>query len=126
MKPGARPPLHSTRLLDQLRKRIRYCHYSLKTEKAYVFWAERYIRFHGMRHPREMGSIEVQSFLTHLATKGRCAPSTHKQALAALLFLHKEILALDLPWMQELGRPQSCVTRRFFTGHALNRPHEPV
>jgi hypothetical protein len=56
MNPGAKPTLHSMRLMDQLRERIRYCHYSLKTEKAYVFWAKRYIRFHGLRHPRDMGS----------------------------------------------------------------------
>jgi integron integrase len=107
MESSSRPPFQSTRLLDQLRERIRYCHYSLKTEKAYVYWVRRYIRFHGLKHPREMGPVEVQSFLTDLATNGKCAPSTHKQALAALLFLYREILSLDLPWMHELGRPQT-------------------
>jgi hypothetical protein len=85
LKSDARPPLRSVRLIDQLRERIRYCHYSLKTEKAYVHWGERYIRFHGLRHPREMGPNEVDSFLHDLVNKRRCAPSTHKQALAAIL-----------------------------------------
>jgi hypothetical protein len=60
------------------------CHYSLKTEKAHVFWAKRYIRFHRLRHPPDMGKAEVESFLTDLATVRKCAPSTHKQALAAI------------------------------------------
>jgi integron integrase len=106
MRSAAHPPLRSVRLIDQLRERIRYCHYSLKTEKAYVHWAKRYIRFHGLRHPREMGAVEVESFLNDLVNERRCAPSTHKQALAAILFLYKEILNVDLPWMQELRRPR--------------------
>ena len=107
MKPGARPPLVSVRLLDQLRERIRYCHYSVKTERAYVHWVRRYIRFHKLRHPREMGGAEVQGFLTHLATAGRCAPSTHRQALSALLFLYRQVLELDLPWLAEIGHPRA-------------------
>lgn len=107
MKSALRPVLHSHRLLDQLRERIRYCHYSLKTEKAYVFWARRYIRFHGIRHPRELGEAEVKSFLTDLAVNRHASASTHKQALAALLFLYREVLDLDLPWMHEIGRPRS-------------------
>jgi integrase len=106
MQSDARPPLRSARLIDQLRERIRYCHYSLKTEKAYVHWARRYIRLHRLRHPREMGSVEVESFLNDLVNKRRCAASTHKQALAAILFLYREILDIDLPWMQELKRPR--------------------
>jgi site-specific recombinase XerD len=103
--PSARPPLRAVRLIDQLRERIRYCHYSIKTEIAYVYWVRRYIRFHKLRHPREMGSREVEAFLTHLVNDARCATSTHKQALAALLFLYREILNVDLPWMQQLKRP---------------------
>ena len=68
MKPGTPPPLKSVRLLDQMRERIRYCHYSLRTEQAYLFWVRRFIRFHRLRHPRSMGSAEVQAFLSHLAT----------------------------------------------------------
>lgn len=109
MKPGASPPLRSVRLLDQLRERIRYCHYSLSTEQAYLFWVRRFILFHRLRHPRSMGSLEIQAFLTHLATERHVAPSTHKQALAALLFLYRQVLNIELPWMQEIGRPKSPV-----------------
>jgi len=105
----SRPRLHSLRLLDQLRERIRYCHYSLKTEKAYLYWTRRFIRFHNMRHPREMGVEEVKSFLADLAVNKHAAASTHKQALAALLFLYREVLDSDLPWMYEIGRPRSPV-----------------
>ena len=102
-----RLPLRSTRLLDQLRERIRYCHYSLRTEQAYVFWVRRFIRFHGMRHPREMGGLEVERFLTDLATRKHVAPSTHKQALSAILYLYREVLSIELPWMGAIGRPQA-------------------
>jgi integron integrase len=109
MKPGMRPPLRSVRLLDRIRERIRYCHYSLRTEQAYLFWARRFIRFHRLRHPRDLGSAEVEAFLTHLATERHVAPSTHKQALAALLFLYRQVLDVELPWMQQIGRPKSPV-----------------
>jgi integron integrase len=107
MNTGARPRFHSTRLLDQLREAIRYRHRALKTEKAYLYWVRRFIRFHGLRHPRDMGAVEVEAFLIDLATTRKCAPSTHKQALAALLFLYREVLSLDLPWMQNIGRPMT-------------------
>src|SRR5262249_33029806 len=105
MKIG-RPKLRSIWLLDQLRERIGYCHYSLRTEQAYVFWVRRFIRFHELRHPREMGAPEVEAFLTHLATARSVAPSTHKQALAAVLFLYRQVLDIDLPWLQEIARPK--------------------
>ena len=97
--------LHATRLLDQLRERLRYLHYSLRTEQAYVYWVRFFVRFHGLRHPREMGRPEVESFLTMLATERHVSASTHRQALSALLFLYKEVIAQDLPWLQEIGRP---------------------
>jgi Phage integrase, N-terminal SAM-like domain len=75
-------------LLDQLREHIRYAHYSLRTEKAYVYWVRFFIRFHGLRRPREMGAREVQSFLSSLANERGVAPSTHRQALAAILYLY--------------------------------------
>ncbi len=103
------PVLQSTRLLDQLREQVRYLHYSLKTEKAYVYWARFFIRWHGrhgaMRHPRDMGQAEVQAFLTMLANERQVSPATHRQALNALLFLYKQVLGQDLPWMQAIGRP---------------------
>jgi integron integrase len=90
-----------------MRARIRYKHYSLRTEKAYIFWVRRFIQFHGLKHPRTMGSPEVERFLTHLATEAKVAPSTHKQALAAVLFLYREVLGINLPWMGEIGRPRT-------------------
>jgi integron integrase len=109
MNTGVRPRFQSTRLLDQMREAIRYRHYSLKTEKAYLYWVRCFIRFHGLTHPRDMGAVEVEAFLSDLAITKKCAPSTHKQALAALLFLYREVLTLDLPWMQNLGRPTTPV-----------------
>jgi site-specific recombinase XerD len=95
------------RLLDQMRERIRYKHYSLRTEKAYLFWVRRFIRFHDLRHPKSMGSAEIERYLAHLATVKMVSPSTHKQALAAILFLYREVLGIDLPWMGEIGRPRT-------------------
>ncbi len=103
------PVFHSTRVLDQLRERIRYLHYSLQTEKAYVYWARFFIRWHGrngqMRHPRLMGQPEVEAFLTMLASERQVSPATHRQALNAILFFYKEVLGQDLPWMHSIGRP---------------------
>ena len=80
------PPLHATRLLDQLRERIRYLHYSFQTEKTYVYWARFFIRWHGrnggMRHPRDMGQPEVEAFLSMLANERQVSPSTHRPPLA--------------------------------------------
>jgi site-specific recombinase XerD len=88
-----RPP----RLLDQVRAKLRLLHYAIRTEEAYVDWIRRFILFHRKRHPREMGAIEVEAFLTHLAVHGRVAASTQNQALAALLFLYQEVLEVELP-----------------------------
>lgn len=100
-----KPTRLPTRLLDRLRERARYLHYSLRTEKAYLYWARFFIRWHGMRHPREMGAAEVQAFLGMLATQRHVSPSTHNQALSALLFLYREVLGIQLPWLQDLQRP---------------------
>lgn len=102
---GRRAP--PPRLMDQVRQRIRYKHYSLRTEKAYLFWVRRYIQFHGMRHPKSMTGVDVERFLTHLATVSKVSASTHKQALAAILFLYREVLGLELPWMGDIGRPRT-------------------
>jgi integron integrase len=93
------------RLLAQVVERVRYLHYSLRTEQAYVAWIRQFIRWHGLRHPREMGAPEVEAFLAHLANERRVSVATHRQALSALLFLYREVLGLKLPWLQELGRP---------------------
>ena len=92
------------RLLEQYRERLRVKHYSLRTEEAYLHWVRRFIYFHGKRHPRELGGPEVESFLSHLASAGRVAPSTQNQALAALLFLYREVLVKELPWMDGIVR----------------------
>jgi integron integrase len=104
------PPLQAVKLLDQLRERIRYLHYSRRTEEAYVYWVRAFIRWHGLRHPAEMGGPEVEAYLTYLAGERSLAPSSHRQALSALLFLYGKVLGVSLPWMNDIGRPQ--VTRR--------------
>lgn len=106
MKPR-KPVLHSVRLLDQVKERIRYLHYSLNTEKVYLHWVKFFIRWHGVRHPREMGAPEVEAFLTMLATERKVSASTHNQALSALLFLYREVLDIDLPWLENINRPSS-------------------
>ena len=92
------------KLLDQVRDRIRVKHYSIRTETQYVQWIKRFILFHGKRHPQEMGTAEVEAFLTHLAVDGHVSASTQNQALSALLFLYKEVLAIDLPWLNNVVR----------------------
>lgn len=91
-------------LIGEVQRRLRVKHYSLRTEQAYLYWIRRYIRTNGMRHPREMDGRQVEAFLTVLATKDRVAPSTQNQALSALLFLYREVLALELPWMENVVR----------------------
>lgn len=104
---SARPPLQATRLLDQLRERIRYLHYSLRTEKTYVYWVRSFVHWHKLRHPVEMGKTEVEAYLTFLACRRGVAAATHRQALSALLFLYKEVLGIELPWLDEIGRPKA-------------------
>jgi integron integrase len=94
------------RLMDQVRECLRYKHYSLATEKLYVYWIRFFIRWSGLRHPKEMGAPEVEAFLSMLTNERNISPSTHRQALSALLFLYKEVLKISLPWMMEIGRPK--------------------
>lgn len=105
---GERPKSErpAPRLLDRVREQIRYLHYSLRTEHAYVHWIKAFIHFHGLRHPASMGAGEVEAFLSHLANQQRVAASTHRQALSALVFLYRQVLQQELPWMNELGRPK--------------------
>ena len=79
-------------LLTQMRSALRSRHYSVRTEKAYCLWAKRYIRYHGLRHPAELGEPEINAFLTHLAVERQVSASTQNQALAALLFLYRHVL----------------------------------
>ena len=92
------------RLLDDVRARIRRLGLAIRTEEAYVGWIRRFILASGKRHPREMGSIEVERFLTGLAVHGQVSASTQNQALSALLFLYRQVLDIDLPWMDDICR----------------------
>lgn len=93
--PTAQNDSHPPRLLDQLRAAIRRRGYSLATEKNYVYWTRFYIHWHALKHPKDMGAQEVESFLSMLATARDCSPSTQRQALAALLFLYKQVLDMQ-------------------------------
>ncbi len=84
------------KLLDIVRDKIRFKHYSLSTEKTYLFWIKQYIVFHGKKHPKELGKVEIEDFLTYLATKKRVAPTTQNQAFSALLFLYREVLGIEM------------------------------
>ena len=85
-----------------MRAEIRVRHYSIRTEETYVDWARRFIRFHHKRHPREMGAEEVRDFLSHLAVERHVAASTQNQAKSALLFLYRDVLHIELPWLEEV------------------------
>jgi len=92
------------KLLNEVRDTIRVKHDSIRTETQYVHWIKRFILFHGKRHPQDMGAAEVEAFLTHLAVEGSVSASTQNQALSALLFLYREVLGIDLPWMVTMVR----------------------
>lgn len=98
------PQERSPKLLDQVREAIRTRHYSLRTEKTYVQWVKRFIIFHKKRHPRDMGEKEVSQFLSALAVQQHVSASTQNQALSALLFLYREVLGQEFPWLQDLVR----------------------
>jgi len=90
-----------------VRDRLRVKHYSLRTETQYIQWVRRFILFHGKSHPRDMGATEVEAFLTHLAVEGQVAAFTQNQALSALLFLYREVLGMDLPWLEGVVRAKA-------------------
>ncbi len=92
------------KLLDRVRGQMRVRHMKWSTEKAYVGWIRRYILFHGKRHPAEMGPKEISAFLTHLATKEQVSASTQNQALCALVFLYKHVLAQSVGELEDLVR----------------------
>lgn len=98
------PAANSPKLLDVVRDRIRVKHYSIRTETQYVQWIRRFILFHGKKHPRDMGAPEVEAFLTHLAVEGNVAAATQNQALSALLFLYRDVLDVELPWLDNVTR----------------------
>ena len=92
------------KLLDQVRGRTRALHYSIRTEESYTYWIRAFIRYHGLRHPRDMGVAEVEAWLTSLAVDGKVAASTQNQALSAVLFLYREVLGEELPWVTDVIR----------------------
>ncbi len=100
-------------LLDKVRYLMRARHYSSSTERTYIHWIKHYIMFHNVKHPIEMGAAEVSAFLTHLAVEKQVSSSTQNQALHALLFLYKEVLVVNLPWLNDIVR-------------AKEREHVPV
>jgi integron integrase len=95
------------RLLDQVRARIRFKHYSIRTEQAYIDWIRRFIKFNRNRHPVDLSSRDVEQFLTHLASVGHVAASTQNQAQSALLFLYREVLSRELPWLDGVVRAKT-------------------
>lgn len=84
------------KLLDVVREKIRFKHYSMSTEKTYVHWIKCYIFFHNKKHPIEMGKVEIEQYLTSLAIESKVSPTTQNQAFSAILFLYKEILGVDM------------------------------
>jgi site-specific recombinase XerD len=93
-----------TKLLDRVRFVIRTKHFSIRTEEAYVKWIRRYILFHQKQHPSLLGKAHVEAYLTHLAVKRLISASTQNQALAAILFLYREVLNVELPWLDNVIR----------------------
>jgi len=94
--------VQAPKLLDRMRTHLRTRHYSIRTEQAYLDWARRFILYHSKRHPQEMGAPEVEAFLSHLAVDRQVSASTQNQAKAAILYLYKQVLAIDLPWLDEV------------------------
>ncbi|PKO49046.1 MAG: integron integrase [Betaproteobacteria bacterium HGW-Betaproteobacteria-4] len=98
------PVAQQPRLLDQVRARICVLHYSRSTEKTYIHWILDFIRFSDRRHPKDMGAQEVEAYLSHLATDRDVAGGTQNQAMHAILFLYKQVLGIDLPWLDGVTR----------------------
>ena len=101
--PGSKPK----KLLDQTRDVLRLKHYSLRTERSYCDWIERFIRFHRLRHPKDMGASEITDFLTHLARIGNVSAATQNQALSALLFLYQQVLKQEVGWINDVERARA-------------------
>lgn len=96
--------MEQPKLLDRMRGVLRARHYSIRTEEAYVQWAKRYILFHRKKHPSAMGAAEINEYLTWLAVERHVSASTQSQALAGILFLYRDVLGEEVPWLTELVR----------------------
>jgi integron integrase len=95
-------------LLAVAREKMRTRHFALRTERAYLQWLRRYLSFHNRKHPREVGAVGVEQFLTHLAVVRKVSAATQKQALQALLFLYGQVLGMKLPWLENVTRANSA------------------
>src|SRR5215213_4004738 len=93
-----------SQLLKQVRAAVRTRHYSIRTEEAYLRWIREYILFFEKRHPAELEAADVSAFVSHLAVERKVAASTQTQALSALLFLYREVLALPIGWVDDVER----------------------
>ena len=91
-------------LFEVVRNKIRVKHYSIRTEKTYIYWIKSYLQFHSLQHPRELGASQIEAFLTHLAVDRKVSASTQIQALSALLFLYKVVLEIELPYLDDVTR----------------------
>ena len=120
-----------TKLLDQMRHILRLKHLSIRTEKAYVQWAKRFILFHHKRHPADMGAPEIRAFLIHLAVEGQVAASTQNVALQALVFLYRDVLKQPFPALKTSNMPgnrdgcPSCLHGRSHQGPGPSHRHTP-
>lgn len=101
----SRPTLTAPTVLGRVRECTRLLHYSIRTERCYVYWIRKFLRFHSLQHPSSMDRRHVEQFLAWLADEQRVSVATHRQALAALLFLFSRVLQIDLPWLTQIGRP---------------------
>jgi len=99
--------MDNSKLLNQMRAVVGTLHYSICTEDAFVDWAQRYISFHNKVHPAQLGAPQVQAFLSHSTFERRVSASTQNQAKAALLFLHRRVLLIELPWLDEVVSAKS-------------------
>lgn len=95
------------KLLDQVRDKLRVKHYAIRTEQSYVDWIRRYIFFHDKTHPKNLGAQDVEAFLTHLAVAGKVSASTQNQAKSAILFLYREVLEMQLPWLDNVTQAKA-------------------
>ena len=115
-----------SRLLDRVRAMVRARHYSRRTEKSYVAWIRRFILYHGKRHPLGMGAAEVTQYLSSLATERNVAASTQNQALSALLFLYRDVLGQDMPWLDDVVRARRSVRLPVVLTRDEVRRHPPA
>ncbi len=97
------------KLLELVRDKLRAKHYSYRTEQQYLAWIRRFIVHHGKKHPTEMGATEIEQFLTHLAVQRTVSASTQNQALSAILFLYRQVLSIDLPWLENMVRARKPI-----------------